>query len=148
GVTLGVAFYRRFYPIVARVKEILDSGEIGQAVFAQMNAFEWFDPGPDHPRRWLLNASIAGGGPMMDFGCHRLEVLLHLFGQVKRSASIAGNMFFRREVEDTASVLLQFDGGPCASVTVTHASRTKEDTLHVFGSQGSLHVDDVNAGGL
>src|SRR5262245_2792550 len=72
GVKLGIAYYRRFYPVVARVKAILESGEIGQPVVAHMSSFEWFDPAPDHPRGWLLNPAIAGGGPMMDFGCHRL----------------------------------------------------------------------------
>jgi predicted dehydrogenase len=133
GVKLGVAYYRRFYPAVKRVKAIIDSGEIGAPVFAQMNAFEYFDPPPDHPRAWLLQPSIAGGGPMMDFGCHRIEVLVNLFGS---------------QVRQTAAVLLQFESGPCASVTVTHASHERQDTLHVFGTRGSIHVDDLNAGTL
>ena len=29
GVTLGIAYYRRFYPVVARVKQLIDAGEIG-----------------------------------------------------------------------------------------------------------------------
>jgi len=44
GVALGIAYYRRFYPAVIRLKELLDSGEIGMPVFAQMIAFEPFDP--------------------------------------------------------------------------------------------------------
>jgi predicted dehydrogenase len=86
GVTLGVAYYRHFYPAVARMKAIVSSGEIGQPVVAQMNAFEWFDPEPNHPRAWLLNRAMSGGGPMIDFGCHRLEVLIHLFGKVQGTA--------------------------------------------------------------
>ena len=43
-------------------------------------------------------------------------------------------------------MLLQFDGGPCASVTVTHAAHERQDTLHVFGTRGAIHVDDLNAG--
>ncbi len=149
GVTLGVAYYRRFYPVVARVRAILASGDIGQPVWAQMNAFERFNPEPDHPRRWLLNRAIAGGGPMMDFGCHRIEVLLHLFGEVQRSTSLVANVAFEREVEDTAALLLQFrGGGPCASIVVTHAAAERQDTLHVFGTRGSLQCDDLNSGTL
>src|SRR5262249_47886299 len=44
GVTLGVAYYRRFYPVVRRIKEIIASGEIGKPVIAQINAFERFNP--------------------------------------------------------------------------------------------------------
>ena len=148
GVTLGIAYYRRFYPAVMRVKEIIASGEIGAAVVAQMNAFEYFDPTAEHPRAWLLQPAMAGGGPMMDFGCHRIEVLLNLFGGVRAAAGVTSNVVFDRQVEDTAAVLLNFDGGPCATVTVTHASRERQDTLHVFGTRGAIHVDDLNAGTL
>ena len=148
GVRLGVAYYRRFYPAVRRIKAVVESGEIGLPVVAQMNAFEWFDPGPDHPRRWLLTRAIAGGGPMMDFGCHRLEVLLYLFGSVGRAAALATNVIFDREVEDTAAVLMAFDGGPCASLVVTHAVAERQDTLHLFGTRGSIRCDDLNRGEL
>ena len=148
GVRLGIAYYRHFYPVVLRVKAIIASGEIGQPVFAQMNAFESFDPAPDHPRAWLLNRAMAGGGPMMDFGCHRLEVLVHLFGPVRRTAAVVANVVFDREVEDTAAALLEFERGPCAVVAVTHAARDRQDTLQVFGTRGSMQVDELNAGGL
>jgi predicted dehydrogenase len=149
GVTLGIAYYRRFYPVVARVRSILASGEIGQPVFAQMNAFERFNPEPDHPRQWLLNRAIAGGGPMMDFGCHRIEVLLHLFGPAARSTSLTANVVFDRDVEDTAALLMQFERhGPCASIVVTHAAAEPQDTLQVFATRGSLRCDNLNAGTL
>jgi len=147
-VRLGIAYYRHFYPVILRIKALLESGEIGQPVFAQVNAFEYFDPPPDHPRRWLLDPARAGGGPMMDFGCHRLEVLMHLFGAVRRTTAVTANVVFDRAVEDTAAVLLQFEGGPLAAVTVTHAAEERQDTLQVFGTRGSLHVDELNAGSL
>jgi len=84
---------------------------------------------------------------MMDFGCHRIEVLMHLFGcDVRQAAAVTANVAFDRPVEDTAAVLLQFASGPCASVTVTHASRERQDTLHIFGTRGAIHVEDLNAG--
>ncbi|HSQ24380.1 MAG TPA: Gfo/Idh/MocA family oxidoreductase, partial [Pyrinomonadaceae bacterium] len=43
-VKIGVAFYRHFYPVVARIKELIAAGEIGRPVLAEIRAFEWFDP--------------------------------------------------------------------------------------------------------
>ena len=128
-VQLGVAYYRRFYPVLERVRRIVASGEIGKPVFAQMNAFEYFDPPADDPRHWLLEKGKSGGGPMMDFGCHRLEVLADLFGRVRRTNSITANVAFDREVEDTAGILFEFESGTCASVFVTHASREARTLL-------------------
>ena len=145
-VKLGIAYYRRFYPVIERIKQILADGEIGKVSVAQINAFEYFDPEPDHPRHWFVEKDKSGGGPMMDFGCHRLEIFTNLFGEVSQVASLVSNASLGREVEDTATALMQFEGGTCASVTVTHASSEPQDTLHIFGTQGSIHVPTLNSG--
>ena len=148
GVRLGVAYYRHFYPAVERVESILNSGEVGRPVLAQVNAFERFDPGPEHPRRWLVEKRLSGGGPMFDFGCHRIEVLCHLLGRVERVRALAGNVLFAREVEDTASALFQFEGGAQAVLSVTHAAGEPQDTLDIYGSEGSVRVASLNEGTL
>ncbi len=140
GVKLGIAYYRRFYPLINRVKEIIASGEIGEISFSQINSFEFFDPPREHSRYWLLEKEKSGGGPMMDFGCHRLEVLENIFGEVKQLNSIVSNAVFGREVEDTASALFKFAGGTCANLTVTHAAAEPQDTLDIFGTKGSIHI--------
>jgi len=148
GVRLSVAYYRRFYPVINRVKEIIAAGEIGVITLAQVNAFEFFDPPTDHPRRWLLEKSKSGGGPMMDFGCHRLEVLTNLFGEPAALKALVSNAVFGREVEDTALALLQFENGTCANLSVTHAAREPQDTLDIFGTNGSIHIPVLNGAEL
>ena len=143
-VKLGVAYYRHFYPVVLRIKEILDSGEIGIPIVAQVNAFEWFNPAESHPRAWLLKKEISGGGPMMDFGCHRLEVLLNLFGAPRTVRAISSRAKFEREVEDTAAAIVEFESGMVGQVTVSHAAREPQDTLTIFGSSGSIHIPVLN----
>jgi predicted dehydrogenase len=147
-VRLGVAYYRHFYPVIDRIRTILASGEIGTPILAQVNAFEWFDPPVSHPRRWLLERKLSGGGPMFDFGCHRIEVLINLFGKIKQVKSLVGNLLFDREVEDTATALFEFENGPQAIISVTHAAREAQDTLEIFGSQGSIHVPVLNDGSI
>lgn len=148
GVKLGIAYYRRFYPVLARVREILASGEIGRPVIAQMNAFEYLDMPADIERRWFLEKAKSGGGPMMDFGCHRIEVLLDLFGEVEDQASVTTAAVFNREVEDTAALIMEFSAGPLATVTVTHGSLEPQDTLSIFGTGGSIHIPVLNAGDI
>lgn len=143
-VKLGVAYYRHFYPVIERVKKIIQSGEIGEPVVAQINAFEFFNPQTDHPRHWLLEKNQSGGGPMFDFGCHRIEVLTNILGPIKRVNAMTANVLFDREVEDTATALFQFDRGACGVLCVTHAAREPQDTLDIFGSRGSIHVPVLN----
>ncbi|MCE5251344.1 Gfo/Idh/MocA family oxidoreductase [bacterium] len=146
GVKLGIAYYRHFYPVVARIREIIASGEIGQAVTAQINAFEYYDPQPGGSRYWFMEKARSGGGPMFDFGCHRIEVLLNIFGEVTFARGFISRLAFDREVEDTATAFLHFKNGPNAILNVTHASFEFQDTLDIFGTQGSIHVPVLNAG--
>jgi predicted dehydrogenase len=147
-VKLGVAYYRHFYPVVERIKRIIKTGEIGAPVLVQVNAFEQFNPAADHPRSWLLKKDIAGGGPMFDFGCHRIEVLTDIFGPVKEVKAMTANVVFEREVEDTASALFRFERGACALLAVSHAAADPKDSLDIFGSQGSIRVSILNEGKL
>ncbi|HET8656698.1 MAG TPA: Gfo/Idh/MocA family oxidoreductase [Longimicrobiaceae bacterium] len=147
-VKLGIAYYRHFYPIVRRVKKLLAEGAIGTPVVARIDAFERFDPAPGHPRAWLLDAARSGGGPMFDFGCHRIEVLQNLFGAVRTVRSELATVALTREVEDTAAALLHFESGPVATLTVTHAAAEPRDTLDIFGTEGSIHVPKLNGAEL
>ena len=145
-VKLGIAYYRHFYPVVRRVKELVNSGELGVPVVAQINAFEWFDPAASDPRAWLINKNLSGGGPMFDFGCHRIEVLLDIFGDVRDVKATLAKTFFNREVEDTATAVFQFERGTCGVLTVSHAAREPQDTFNLFCSQGSIHIPVLNEG--
>ena len=145
-VKLGIAYYRHFYPVVGRIKEVLESDEIGSPVVVQINAFEWFNPRPKDSRSWLIKKEVAGGGPMFDFGCHRIEVLLNIFGGISEIKALITNVLFDREVEDTATALFQFELGLCGTLTVSHAAREPQDTIDVFGSRGSIHVPVLNDG--
>lgn len=147
-VRLGVAYYRRFYPAVKRIKEMLDWEEIGRVVLAQVNAFESFNPKPWEPRAWLVDPAQAGGGPMMDFGSHRIEVLLNLLGPAADVKGFVDRVRFERKVEDTAIAVFRMESGARAQLTVTHAAAEPLDTLDIYGTTGSLHVESLNRGDL
>lgn len=149
GVKLGIAYYRRFYPVLARVRDLLASGEIGRPSIAQINSFEYVPLTADEDRGWFVDPEKSGGGPMMDFGCHRIEVLTDLFGSVVSQQSITTKAVFpARGVEDSAALLLEFERGPLASVTVTHAAIERKDTLSIFGTKGTIDIANLNAGNI
>src|SRR5258705_3372677 len=92
-VKLGIAYYRHFYPVAIRVKDVIESGEIGVPIVAQINAFEWFNPEPADPRAWLVRKDLAGGGPMLAFGCNRTVGLVDLIRSVSEGKATASNRF-------------------------------------------------------
>src|SRR5438105_3759912 len=79
-------------------------------------------------------------------GCHRIEVLANLFGPIVEVKAITTNVVFDRQVEDTAVALFRFARGACALLSVSHAAAEAKDSLHVFGSLGSIRVSILNEG--
>jgi len=148
GVRLGIAYYRHHYPIVERIGGIIASGEIGRPVIASINAFERFNPEPGDDRYWLMRPELAGGGPMMDFGCHRVEVLINLLGPIVECRSLISSAHYDREVEDTALAVFGFESAAQATLSVTHAAFEPQDTLDIFCTGGSIHVPVLNRGDL
>jgi predicted dehydrogenase len=148
GVRLGIAYYRHFYPTVRRTHAIIREGVIGDVKIVQINAFSYFNRKPGEPRYWLLEKGKSGGGPMMDFGCHRIEVMLDLLGPVTDVHAEISNLRFQREVEDTAIAHLVFSNGVRGLLTVTHVVAEGQDTLDVYGTKGSVHIPVLNQGKL
>jgi predicted dehydrogenase len=83
---------------------------------------------------------------MFDFGCHRIEVLTNVLGPITEARGMTANVVFDREVEDTASALLRFERGACGILSVSHAAAEPKDSLHIFGSAGSIRVSILNEG--
>ena len=83
---------------------------------------------------------------MFDFGCHRIEVLLNIFNSIKFIKGFISKIVFEREVEDTATAFFRCTSGPSAVLNVTHAAYESQDTLDIFGTEGSIHVSVLNSG--
>jgi predicted dehydrogenase len=149
GVKLGVAYYRHFYPVIRRLRTMVESGVIGKPVLARAEAFERFDPLEGGERSWLLDPELSGGGPMMDFGCHRIEILLHLLGPLSSVTAFRSNIhFLERRVEDTMTASFLFRSGTQAVVIASHAPLQPRDSFHLFCTDGSAHIDVLNSGKL
>ena len=145
-VKLSIAYYRNLYPGVHRIKEIIASGEIGKVVHIQSNNFENFNCQPGEPRFWLLEKEKSGGGPMMDMGCHRIEVFVNIAGPVQQITGFNDNIAFKRDVEDSSIAHFRFENGATGLLTSSHAAGEPQDTLDIFGTEGSIHVPVLNDG--
>jgi predicted dehydrogenase len=146
GVRLSIAYYRHFYPVVRRIREILSAGELGKPVFAEVRAFENFRPEPDDPRYWMVRRQQGGGGPLMDFGCHRIEVLLNVMGPVAAVSGSSGRLVTDWDVEDSSVSLFEFQNESRAVLAVSRAVEEAQDSLDIYGSAGSIHVPVLNEG--
>ena len=146
GVHLGVAYYRHFFPVVLRMKEILAAGDIGDVMQVRIDAAETPLFSENHPRYWIFEKDKAGGGCLMDFGCHRIEVLLCLLGEIARVKAATAKVYDRHDVEDVATLLLEFGSGAHGVLSVMRGGTEDRDTVTILGTRGSVRVNTLSQG--
>jgi predicted dehydrogenase len=139
-VLLGVAHVFRFHESTARLKERLASGEIGQPVFARADFS--FVAG-SHPRKWLTDRSVAGGGPIADIGVHCIDALRFVLDdEVANVTALAATDNRAGDVESAAAVALQFSRGTLATVSASYRA-AYYTPLSFHGAQGVLLANDA-----
>lgn len=143
GVPCFVAYYRRYLPYFQKVKEIIESGTIGNVVNVQVRFSVPprdldFQSGKEMP--WRLQPDIAGGGYFYDLAPHQIDLLQNLFGVITRAHGYPANRAHLYQAEDTLSACFFFESGIPGSGSwcfVGHES-AKEDCIEVIGENGSL----------
>jgi predicted dehydrogenase len=145
--TLGVAYYRRTYPKVLRALELLRRGAIGQPVLAWATSHTDI-PATESHRAWLLDPARAGGGPLYDIASHRIDVLNFLFGEPARVAGQVSNVVHTLAVEDSATVMIEYQNKLRAVVDVRWHSRIERDEFRIIGTEGEMDLTPLNGPGL
>lgn len=143
GRTLGIAYYRRMYPKVARAKELIESGAIGRPVFAEAASHDWFYPA-DGFRAWLIDPARSGGGPLRDIASHRIDLMNYLFGRPARVSGHLSTLVHPIQVEDNATVLIEYETGVRGLVDVRWHSRVPRDEFRVRGAEGEIDLTPLN----
>ena len=130
-----------FAPKYVRLKQLLDSGALGQPVLIKQS--EKHD-GPHAPHFWDVNRS--GGGVTMDMGCHAIEFFRWILGRppIKSVYAQMGTHVHgdKTRGEDNAVLILEFANGATA---VAEESWTKlggmDDRAEIHGSKGVAFAD-------
>jgi predicted dehydrogenase len=140
GVLLGVAQVFRFEESTARFRDRVAAGDIGRPIFARA---EFSYPGLGHPRTWLYNRSIAGGGPIADVGVHCIDALRYILQDEPRRVFAVGRSDEQSgDVEAAAILTLEFQHGTLATVLVSTRAHYRTP-LEIVGEAGVLRADDA-----
>jgi predicted dehydrogenase len=141
----SVAYYRRLFPKLIRARQLIAEGAIGQPVFAEANCHGWLkNDNPDWTRNWLFNPAMAGGGPLYDIACHRIDALNFLFGEPSRATGFLSDAVHSMAVEDAATVLIQYARGVHATVDVRWNSHVDRDQFRVIGTDREMNLDPLS----
>lgn len=142
GIPLFVAYYRRCLPTFVKVKELLDSGIIGEIRFV---ITELYLPAEENEKdsqnlHWRVLPEICGGGLFVDLGCHQLDLLDYVFGPIVSVQGQAANQAQLYPAEDIVCAIFQFKTGILGSGMwcFTVSEESKIDRTEIIGSQGKI----------
>jgi predicted dehydrogenase len=128
---LMVGHLLEYHPGVAKLKEIVDSGELGEIHYVYSNRLNLGKIRDDENALWSL-------------GAHDISVLLHLFeGEEPTEVLARGESFVRDGVEDVVFCYLRFPSGRVAHMHLSWLDPNKERRFTVVGSRRMATFDDM-----
>ena len=155
GSKVLIGHHRAHSPIMAKAKQVVESGQLGRLV-AVMGSAAFFKPDAyyaDGPWR-----REPGGGPILLNMIHEVHNLRMLCGDIVAVQAFASNATRGFAVEDTVSISLRFANGVLGSFLLSdtaacarsweqtseenkaYASYADEDCYVITGTNGSLSV--------
>jgi predicted dehydrogenase len=137
---LGVAQVVRFERSTASLRDRVAAGQVGSPVFARA---EFSYAARTHPRKWLTDAKIAGGGPIADVGVHCVDALRYILSdEVVRVTASGISDQDSGDVEAAAVLSLEFARGTLGSVLVSTRAEYRTP-LEIVGETGVLRAEDA-----
>ena len=147
GKKLMVDFTHRFWNRSIELKKALMAGKLGDIYYIRLGWLRRRGT-PAWGGNWFTTKSQAGGGCLVDIGCHMIDLALWLAGE-RRVESVSGYVTQRlgnsngggiaSDVEDFAAASLTLQNGVHVHLEVAWAlnlDRAKHAFIDVYGTQG------------
>jgi len=140
GVTVTVGHSARLMAGIRKIREAIDTGELGRVAFIEANfsnnrALELT------PKAWRWYKDKAPGGPLSQLAIHQFDVLHYLGGEVLEASGMASKLSpVGAEVDDQSMTLLKFADGKVGYVGSCWTS-PGIFSVRVFGSKGLMHYE-------
>lgn len=136
-----VAYYRRTLPGFLKIKNLVETGEIGKPRFANFQIFNY--PSEDEKAGklpWRVMPEISGAGHFFDLGSHQVDYLDFLFGPVQKVASLVINQANLYSAEDFVSAGFLFNNNIAATGIWSFSASRKgnRDYFEIVGEKGII----------
>jgi len=132
GVVLAVGYIERHNPVVGITKKLIEKKEFGEVISVSSRRVSSF------PSR------IKDVGVILDLGIHDIDVVRYLLDSKVRSVYTLAGETVKKEFEDHANILLEFDNGVFAFIEVNWLTPMKVRKVSLTCSQNFVEMDYIN----
>jgi predicted dehydrogenase len=131
GRVLMVGHLLEYHPGVAKLKEVAESGELGDIHYIYSN-------------RLNLGKLRADENALWSLGAHDVSVVLHLAGEEPYELDARGESYTQPGIEDVVFGYLRFPSGLAAHLHLSWLDPHKERRFTVVGSKRMATFDDMD----
>ena len=142
GVLHGYAETEVFSPAVMKAREFIERGAIGDVLTVRSREAH---AGPHEP--WFWRKELAGGGALLDMGCHCIEAARYFIGKENPVVEVIawGDRLYhheRTDAEDNAVLMMRFEGGQLGLAELSWIARGGLDLRNeIYGTEGTIFTD-------
>jgi predicted dehydrogenase len=130
GVRLFVGHVFLYNPAVIKLKELIDSGELGELCYVSSV-------------RRSLGPVRTDVNSLWDLAPHCISIILHILGRTPVAVNCNGLAFLDKSVHDVTYTAMHFDDGPLAHTHCSWIDPKKIRQVTVVGSKKMAVYDDV-----
>jgi predicted dehydrogenase len=148
GRTTSVNYRYRWVPAARYLKELVETGEVGEARQIFMNYFNALVQDASSPLQWRQTRA-EGGGNLADIGSHLIDMGHWLLGPIARvrcdlrtftPERPAGDSMVPVDVDDVAMCQVEFASGTVGTLNVSGVclGRGNHQRIELYGTKGSV----------
>jgi predicted dehydrogenase len=126
------AMWTRFFPLMARVRELIASGVIGEVRMLMAD----FGYRSEDQKNWVFDPNYGGGG-LLDVGIYPLSLSHWIFGIPNQITSIPH--LGSSGVDEQSSAILGYEGGRMALIASAVRTETPQ-VAYLLGTKGRIHI--------
>ncbi|NIM03354.1 Gfo/Idh/MocA family oxidoreductase [bacterium] len=129
---LMVGHLLEYHPAVAKLKELIDSGDLGKIYYI-------------YSQRVNLGEIRRYENALWSFGPHDISVVLYLLGEEPESVNALGQSYLQENIQDVVFVNLHFKDKRMAQVHISWLDPHKIRKFTIVGSKKMAVFDDMES---
>ncbi|MGF7033646.1 putative dehydrogenase [Paenibacillus mucilaginosus] len=143
GKVFGIMYNQRTNPVFQKVRDLVQSGELGAMKRVVWIVTDWYRPQAYHDSgSWRSTWKGEGGGTLINQNPHNLDLLQWMLGMPSRIRSFCSfGKYYNIEVEDDVTAYLEYDSGATGVYITSTGEAPGTNRLEISGDMGKIVVE-------